>query len=247
MRIKFQDTPEFGTDITTIEVPAHLNERISTGIDWVDNAFGGEGLTPSMVTLFAGEPGAGKTTLSLTLASSMAANGNLVVYNTAEESLHQLKRTYNRLNLRGPVRVGGETNVQELIKATDRLRQKNPGKRAIVFVDSLQCLDDGHFSTGRITSETAVRSLEQLCEWAKENYTNVVAINQITKSGTFSGSSKLKHMVDAMAFIGIEKKNEELLGMRKFEVLKNRFGGGCGRLAYLQANSSGFQLVATKE
>jgi DNA repair protein RadA/Sms len=246
MRIKFQDTPEFGTDITTIEVPAHLNERISTGVDWVDDAFGGEGLTPSMVTLFAGEPGAGKTTLSLTIASTMAAEGNLVVYNTAEESLHQLKRTYNRLGLNGPVRVGGETNVQELIAATERLRQKNPGKRAVVFVDSLQCLDDGHFTTGRITSETAVRSLEQLCEWAKENYTNVVAINQVTKSGHMSGSNKLRHMVDAMAFLSIEKKDEELLGMRKFEVLKNRFGG-CGQVAYLQAKSSGLELVATAE
>jgi DNA repair protein RadA/Sms len=246
MRIKFQDTPEFGTDITTIEVPAHLNERISTGIEWVDDAFGGEGLTPSMVTLFAGEPGAGKTTLSLTIASTMAAEGNLVVYNTAEESLHQLKRTYNRLGLNGPVRVGGETNVQELIAATERLRQKNPGKRAVVFVDSLQCLDDGHFTTGRITSETAVRSLEQLCEWAKENYTNVVAINQVTKSGHMSGSNKLRHMVDAMAFLSIEKKNEDLLGMRKFEVLKNRFGG-CGQVAYLQAKSSGLELVATAE
>lgn len=246
MRIKFQDTPEFGTDITTIEVPAHLNERISTGVEWVDDAFGGEGLTPSMVTLFAGEPGAGKTTLSLTIASTMAAEGNLVVYNTAEESLHQLKRTYNRLGLNGPVRVGGETNVQELIAATERLRQKNPGKRAVVFVDSLQCLDDGHFTTGRITSETAVRSLEQLCEWAKENYTNVVAINQVTKSGHMSGSNKLRHMVDAMAFLSIEKKNEDLLGMRKFEVLKNRFGG-CGQVAYLQAKSSGLELVATAE
>ena len=246
MRIKFKDSPEFGTDITTIDVPAHLNERVATGIDWVDNAFGGEGLTPSMVTLFAGEPGAGKTTLSLTFASSMASNGNLVVYNTAEESLHQLKRTYNRLNLRGPVRVGGETNVQELIKATDALRQKNPGKRTILFVDSLQCLEDGHFSTGRITSETAVRSLELLCEWAKENYTNVVAVNQITKSGNFAGSSKLKHMVDAMAFLGIEKKNEDLMGMRRFEMVKNRFGSS-GSLTYLQSNSTGFKLVAVAE
>jgi DNA repair protein RadA/Sms len=246
MRIKFQDTPDFGTNILDIEVPAHLNERVPTGIDWLDKSFGGEGLTPSMVTLFAGEAGAGKTTLSLTMASSLAEQDNLVVYNTAEESLHQLKRTYSRLNLRGGIRVGGETNVQQLIANVDALRKKNPGKRAIVFVDSLQCLEDGHFSTGRITSETAVRSLELLCEWAKENYTNVVAINQITKSGSFAGSSKLKHLVDAMAFLSIEKKNEELMGFRRFEVTKNRFGG-CGAIQYLNVTSGGFKLVATQE
>jgi predicted ATP-dependent serine protease len=53
-------------------------------------------------------------------------------------------------------------------------------------------------------------------------------------------------MVDAMAFLSIEKKNEDLLGMRKFEVLKNRFGG-CGQVSYLQAKSSGLELVATAE
>lgn len=247
MRIKFIDSPDFGTNINDIEVPAHLNERIPTGISWMDDSLGGEGFTPSMVTLFAGEPGAGKSTLGLMMASALAKQGSMVVYNTAEESLHQLKRTYTRLGLSGPVRVGGETNVQELIKATDKLREKNPGKRAFIFVDSLQCMDDGYFSTGRITTATAERSLEQLCEWAKENYTNVVCINQVTKSGHMSGSNKLRHMVDAMMFLGIERKNEDLLGMRKFEVLKNRFGGGVGRLSFLKMESTGLDLVAVQE
>lgn len=246
MRIKFSDTPDFGTNILDIEVPQHLNERIPTGIDWLDKSFGGEGFTPSMVTLFTGEPGSGKTTLSLSMASALAQNGNLVIFNTAEESLHQLKRTYNRLNLRGPVRVGGETNVDELIKATDALRAKNPGKRAFIIVDSLQCMDDGYFSTGRITCATAERSLEKLCEWSKENYTNVLCINQVNKSGTASGSNKLRHMVDAMCHLGIERKNEELMGLRKFEVTKNRFGG-LSDTAYLAIGSTGFKLVATAE
>lgn len=246
MRIKFSDTPDFGTNILDIEVPAHLNERIPTGIDWLDKSFGGEGFTPSMVTLFTGEPGSGKTTLSLSMASALAQNGNLVVFNTAEESLHQLKRTYNRIGLRGPVRVGGETNVDELIKATDKLRASNPGKRAFIIVDSLQCMDDGYFSTGRITCATAERSLEKLCEWAKENYTNVLCINQVNKSGNASGSNKLRHMVDAMCHLGIERKNEELMGLRKFEVTKNRFGG-LSDTAYLSIGTTGFKLVATAE
>jgi hypothetical protein len=51
-------------------------------------------------------------------------------------------------------------------------------------------------------------------------------------------------MVDAMAMLSIEQKEEELKGMRKFEVLKNRFGGGCGRVTYLQAVSNGLKVVA---
>ena len=53
----------FGTPIHDIEVPEHLNRTVKTGIDYVDSAMGGNGFTPSSVTLFTGEPGSGKTTL----------------------------------------------------------------------------------------------------------------------------------------------------------------------------------------
>ena len=123
---------------------------------------------------------------------------------------------------------------------------KGQGKQVFLLVDSLQCLDDGHFSTGRITTATAERSLEKLTNWCKENYTNAIIIGQVTKGGSFAGSNKLKHMVDGMICLTIEKKDKDLLGCCRLETVKNRFGGS-GATTWLSLNGGGFQVVAVAE
>jgi DNA repair protein RadA/Sms len=246
MRLKFSDTFEIGTSIADIVVPAELLKRHKTDMKWVDEGLGGEGFTPSMVTMFTGEAGCGKTTALLSIASGITRNGGVCIYNTAEESLFQVKRTVDRLGLRGNFLVGGETLVDDIIAAADRIRAlpQNAGKPFFLMVDSLQCLDDGKFSTGRITGWTAERSLEALTVWAKENYTHVIVIGQVTKGGVFAGSNKMKHMVDCHMHLSFEKKDKELLGYRKFEVQKNRFGGS-GLTTWLSLGANGFTEVAT--
>ena len=60
MRLKTQHaTIDRGTNILNIEVPAELKRRCKTGIKFIDDAFGGKGMTPSVATLFTGTPGAG--------------------------------------------------------------------------------------------------------------------------------------------------------------------------------------------
>lgn len=248
MRLKFSDSFATGTSIKAIKVPAELLLRHRTGVEFIDEGLGGEGFTPSMVTMFTGEPGAGKTTALLTVASGLSENGALVLFNTAEESLFQVKRTVDRLGLGGDFMVGGETNVDEILKAADKIRNRpeNRGKPFFLMVDSLQCLDDGNFSTGRITSATAERSLEKLTTWAKENFTNVIAIGQVTKGGTFAGSNKMKHMIDCHMHLSWEKKDKDLLGHRKFAVEKNRFGG-TGRISWLSMGRDGFHVTAVED
>jgi predicted ATP-dependent serine protease len=80
---KNQDGIAFGTSIQDIKVPEILKIRVKTGLRYFDNVLGGEGFTPSMVTLFTGTPGAGKTTMMLTLANSLQGLGCQVVFNTA--------------------------------------------------------------------------------------------------------------------------------------------------------------------
>jgi len=248
MRIGFSDSFEIGTKIGDVKVPRELMARHLTGVEWVDEGLGGEGFTPSMVTLFTGEPGAGKTTALLSVAAGLTDSGANVVFNTAEESLFQLKRTVDRIGISTDFMVGGETHVDRLLEACDKIRQapQNKGKPFFLIVDSLQCLDDGKFDTGRITCWTAERSLEKLTSWAKENFTNVIVIGQVNKGGSFSGSNKMKHMIDCHMHLGWEKKDKELIGQRKFEVLKNRFGG-TGRTTWLSLGRSGFSITATQD
>lgn len=249
MRLKVAtDSVEFGSNINDVVVPEAMRNKFLSGLDFFDAAIGGVGFTPSASMIFTGEAGAGKTTMMLTLADHLTRSGAVAVFNTAEESLFQVKRTVNRLGLDANFLVGGETNVDDIIKGIDELRarKEHQGKQVFLLVDSLQCLDDGHFSTGRITTATAERSLEKLTTWAKENFTSVIAIGQVTKGGQFAGSNKMKHMVDCHMHLSWEKKDKDLLGHRKFEVEKNRFGG-TGRTSWLSMGSQGFEVAAVEE
>jgi DNA repair protein RadA/Sms len=240
--IKIEDIA-FGSSIQDIEVPEALKTRIPCGLDYFNAILGGEGFTPSAVTLFTGVPGAGKTTMMLTLANSLQRAGAEVVFNTAEESLYQIKMTSNRLRLRNPFKVGGETRVPVLLKGCDKIREAAPERPFFLIVDSLQCLDDGKFNSGRITTATAERALGLLTSYAKEHAVNVIVIGQVTKDGKMAGSNKLKHMVDAHVHLSIETKDEDLKGCRILETQKNRFGGA-GHVVFLDLHRAGFNEVA---
>ena len=240
--IKIEDIA-FGSSIQDVKVPDALKKRVPCGLDYFNAILGGEGFTPSAVTLYTGVPGAGKTTMMLTLANSLQRNGAEVVFNTAEESLYQVKMTCDRLKLKHPFKVGGETRVPVLLEGCDKLREAAPGRPFFLIVDSLQCLDDGHFNTGRITTATAERSLGLLTSYAKEHACNVIVIGQVTKDGKMSGSNKLKHMVDSHIHLSIETKDEDLKGCRILETQKNRFGGA-GHVVFLDLHRTGFTEVA---
>ena len=130
-----------------------------------------------------------------------------------------------------------------LLEKCDALRMANKGKPFFLIVDSLQCMDDGKYSGGFINGKSAERSLAMITDYCKENFCNAVVINQVNKSGQMAGSQKLKHMVDAMMPLSVERKDRDLEGCRVLETTKNRFGGG-GHTFFLALNDRGFEEVA---
>jgi DNA repair protein RadA/Sms len=233
----------FGTNILDIKIPSKLRERYPCGVDYLDSAFGGEGFTPSTISLFTGEPGAGKTTLMLTLANAITKKGYLCLFNTAEESLYQVKMTCERLELESGFVAGQESYVPRLLKNCDALRKRFPNKPFFLIVDSLQTLNDGKYGESHTNSQSTVRSLQALTDYAKEHYVNIICIGQVNKSGNMAGSQKLKHMVDAMLHLSIERKDEDFKGLRVLETIKNRFGGA-GWTFFLDLKKEGFNEVA---
>lgn len=239
---------KIGTNINDITVPDVLRKRIKTNLDWFNAAIGGQGFTPSCVTLFTGTPGAGKSTMMLTLANSLQGKDNVVLFNTAEESLFQVKMVAERLKLRKGFLVGSETHVPTLLKACDKIRKQNPGKNFFLIVDSIQCMDDGKYRTkdGKSThlnSGSAIRALELITSYCKQHACNAMVIGQVNKSGKMAGSNKLKHMVDSHMHLSVETKDEDFKGMRVLETLKNRFGGA-GHIIFLDLHRTGFNEVA---
>jgi DNA repair protein RadA/Sms len=242
INVAIDDIP-FGTSIQDLKVPDVLKKRIPTGLEYFDAVIGGEGFTPSMVTLFTGTPGCGKTTMMLALANSLQGHGAQVVFNTAEESLFQVKMTTERLRLRNAFMVGGLDNVEELLKGCDKVRADHSDRPFFLIVDSLQCMNDGYFKSGRITAATSERSLQMITNYAKEHACNVLVIGQVTKDGKMAGPNKLKHMVDSHIHLSVEEKDEDLRGCRVLETQKNRFGG-CGHIVFLNLRKTGFEEVA---
>ena len=234
----------FGTPISAIEAPEHLNRTCATNVDFVDSAMGGQGFTPSSVTLFTGEPGAGKTTMVLTIASAVAKQHKkaMCVFNTAEESLFQIKKTTNRLRLKGDFLTGNSTEIDDVIAGCRKLQEAAPEKQLFLVIDSLQQMNATHDRYGKgYRSDSLV--LEKILQFCKETHAIALIINQVNKSGKAAGSNKLKHMVDAHMHLGVERKDQDFMGMRVLETQKNRFGG-CGHVFFLDLNNRGFSEVA---
>ena len=235
----------FGTNILDVKVPKQLRNKVKSGLDYIDCALGGEGFTPSAVTFFTGTPGSGKTTMMLKLADALTKQGAVVMFNTAEESLYQVKLVCERLSLRNGFVAGQETHIPTLLENCDKLREKwgNKNKPFFLIIDSLQCMNDGKYTNGHVNRASAERSLGMITNYCKEHFVNAVVIGQVNKSGQMAGTNKLKHMVDAMMELSVEEKDKDLEGCRVLQTTKNRFGG-CGHTFFLQLNDRGFTEVA---
>lgn len=239
---------EFGTSIKDIKVPDILRKRVKCGIEYMDAAFGGEGMTPSQVTMFTGMAGAGKTTMMLTFCNGLAGKGTEVVFNTCEENLYQVKMHAERLGLRNGFKLGEESHIPTLLEKCDALRAANPGKQFVLVLDSLQTMNDGKYGDNT-NSKTPERSLELVTNWCKENNTMAVVIGQVGKGGQFLGSNTLKHMVDSMLTLTIDLKGKPetnpTYGLRILQMTKNRFGGGAVK-QYLSIGKKGFTVAAVE-
>lgn len=238
MQVKTQSGIKIGTDINSIRVPERLRQRQNVGIEWVNDALGGGGMTPSTVCMVTGSPGSGKSTLLRQLADSITATGSLAVYNTGEESLFQVKMRCEDMGLKNGFQVGEERFVGKVLAHAREEQQRNPGRQVFILQDSLQTLDDGHYRNGT-TSMTPVRCCEMLTDWAKETYGIVVFIGQVTKGGVFAGKNAIRHIVDVHVEILKDlDPNSPTHQKLLFEVSKNRFGP-TGKAYVVGLNDSG--------
>ncbi|HDG7290963.1 TPA: AAA family ATPase, partial [Staphylococcus aureus] len=72
------------------KIGASATKTITTGIGELDRVLG-KGIVPGSVVLMAGEPGVGKSTLLLEVASRWAQLDRKALYVTAEESAGQVR------------------------------------------------------------------------------------------------------------------------------------------------------------
>jgi len=243
---------------TDIEIPKYLDNPIKTGLGYMDYILGEAGFYPTQCTILTGDPGCGKTTMALEMASAMRGLGTIVAFASCEMRREMVAKFQLRLKAEHPVKVITDkvvrtsrgssripfaSHVPTLIETCERIRAQNPNRPFVLIVDSLQELDDGHFKSGRKTSKTAFRALERLNNYCKQTECALVVIGQVTKSGQMAGSNGIKHLIDAHLHLSVEQKDEEMRGARILQATKNRFAG-CGQLVFLQMKSEGLHEIA---
>jgi DNA repair protein RadA/Sms len=187
--------------------------RIDTGIGEFNRVLGG-GIVPGSVTLLGGEPGIGKSTLTLQVLSKLNALQN-IVYVAGEESTEQIYLRANRLGLKLDNVNFLETNVFEHLQSYIEKEHTD-----LIVVDSIQVFKSIEQS-GIAGGITQIRYLtECIVEIAKGKNIPVILIGHVTKDGELAGPKVLEHLVDTVIYI----EGDRINSFRFIKTVKNRFG-----------------------
>lgn len=188
--------------------------RFPTGSGELDRVLGG-GVIPGSMVLIVGDPGVGKSSLTLKTCANVATNGAVVLYVTGEESARQVRMRADRLDaVAKDLLVLSETNLERIdqhVTAT---------KPQLLVIDSIQTVfkPDVQSAPGSVSQvrECAV----ELLRIAKKSGIAVFVVGHVTKDGTLAGPRVLEHIVDTVLYFEGERNAQ----FRVLRAVKNRFG-----------------------
>ncbi|MET0799945.1 MAG: AAA family ATPase [Actinomycetota bacterium] len=225
--------PEAALTPTPLIGGAGVDElRVQTGFPGVDAVFGG-GLVPASVTLLAGEPGIGKSTLLLHLIAQLAAQGRGCLLASGEESHGQVAARARRLGI--PADAVGFVPGRDLEQVLQTARAERP---FLLAVDSIQAVrdTDGSQMPGGVSQVRMCT--DALVGLAKSEGIAVLLTGHVTKDGDLAGPRALEHAVDVvLAFDGDTRS-----GLRVLTGGKNRFGAE-GESAWFEMGAAGLREI----
>ena len=194
------------------DIEEHTTVRVDVGIKEVNRVLGG-GMVPGSLILLGGEPGIGKSTLSLQLA--LTDNGLRTLYVSGEESAEQIKMRATRLGIRNQeCTVFTEALLENIVAQIEELRPD------VVIIDSIQTIstDLVESSAGSVTQIRECAAT--LLKVAKSLGIAVFIIGHITKEGSIAGPKILEHIVDVV----LQFEGDGNHTYRILRGIKNRFG-----------------------
>jgi len=219
------------------DISAHDDPRIDMQDAELNRVLGG-GLVPGSIVLLGGEPGIGKSTLSL--QTMLNLTDKRVLYVSGEESAHQLKMRAERL-LTTVVSGSSADNFLILCENSletifDHIKEVQP---ELIIIDSIQTIstEDVESSAGSIAQVRECASA--LLRFAKTSGVPVILIGHITKEGTLAGPKILEHIVDTV----IQFEGDQHYMYRILRSIKNRFGS-TSELGIYEMQQTGLRQVS---
>ncbi|MGV0790404.1 DNA repair protein RadA [Mycolicibacterium sp. XJ1819] len=204
-----------------------------TGISELDRVLGG-GLVPGSVTLLAGDPGVGKSTLLLEAVHRWAEAGRRALYLSGEESAGQIRMRAERTGCtHHEVYLAAESDLQVALGHIDEVQP------SLVVIDSVQTMSttEADGVTGGVTQVRAVTTALTMA--AKASGVAMILVGHVTKDGAIAGPRSLEHLVDVV----LHFEGDRTSALRMVRGVKNRFGAadevGCFLL-----HDNGIECVA---
>jgi DNA repair protein RadA/Sms len=204
--------------------------RISTGVDDLDVVLGG-GILPGGVILLAGQPGIGKSTLLLQIASSVERSKD-VLYVSGEESFSQVRLRSKRLGANNNFGFISSTCANDIVKTIES------GKYDLVIVDSIQTISLNELSTAPGTISQITNCTNAIIKSAKATGTAVILVGHVTKEGSIAGPKILEHLVDVV----LQFEGDRYGGFKVVRAVKNRYGS-TNEAAIFEMFDDGLRIV----
>ena len=221
------------------EISSQDDPRIDMGDQELNRVLGG-GLVLGSIVLLGGEPGIGKSTLTLQtmlhISDQQAGEGRRVLYVSGEESAHQLKMRAERISSSQSLdnfMILCENSLEAIF---DHVKEVQP---ELLVVDSIQTIatEDVESSAGSIAQVRECASA--LLRFAKTSGVPVILIGHITKEGTLAGPKILEHIVDTV----IQFEGDQHYMYRILRSIKNRFGS-TSELGIYEMQQTGLRQVS---
>ena len=206
---------------TTFEVPRRIADvdlselpRFSTGSGELDRVLGG-GLVQGSIILIAGDPGVGKSSLTLAVCAYVAKNNRRVLYVTGEESSRQIRMRAERLNaLADELFICAENNFERITQHVEKVEPE------LLIVDSIQTIYKSDIESAPGSVSQVRECSAGLMRLSKSHGVTTFVIGHVTKDGNLAGPRVLEHIVDTVLFFEGERNAD----FRVLRAIKNRFG-----------------------
>ena len=224
----YKDEPVLLKDVEVKE-----DSRLKTGILELDRVLGG-GIVRGSVILIGGDPGIGKSTISLQVSNQLSQQGHTVLYVSGEESVTQTKLRAKRLGRpgEGDLYIVNQTDLSLIVEHIEKIKPE------AVIIDSIQVMFEPTISSSPGSVSQVRECAGMLTQLAKSRGISIFIIGHVTKEGTLAGPRVLEHIVDTVLYF----EGDRFAIFRILRAVKNRFGS-TNEIGVFQMSSEGLREV----